>query len=144
MKFLAGIAMVAIAMVTLNPMPSLAQDGNSDYVVVVNKQMAASVIPKQALKGIYLREVKSWGNDAGEIIVVDMAESSEFYQNLFGKTYVQMQAYWLNQRIKYSVDLPVTKKTSAEVKEFIASNKGAIGFIKQNEVDDTVKVLKLK
>jgi hypothetical protein len=29
------------------------------------------------------------------------------------------------------------------VKQFVAENKGAIGFIKSTDVDDTVKVLKL-
>ncbi len=54
-----------------------------------------------------------------------------------------MQAYWLNMRIKYSVNLPVSKKDSESVKEFIASNKDAIGFLKSSDLDDRVKVLKV-
>lgn len=144
MKRFAGIATLVTLMMTWISVTSIAQAGSSDYVIVTNKQMTGSSINTKALKGIYLREVKHWGNGGEPVIVVDMVSSSDFYENLFGKTYVQMQAYWLKQRIKYSVDLPVTKQTSAEVKQYIASNKGAIGFIKASELDDSVKVLKLK
>jgi ABC-type phosphate transport system substrate-binding protein len=121
----------------------MAQSDSSEYAIVANKQMAGSSINVTALKGIYLREVRNWGNGGGEIVPVDLSSGSTFYQNLFGKSYVQMQAYWLNMRVKYSVELPVSKKDSASVKQFVAENKGAIGFIKSTDVDDTVKVLKL-
>ena len=103
---------------------------------------SGSSIDKKALKGIYLREVKNWGN-GNKIIVVNLEDSGDFYQNLFGKSAVQMQAYWLNMRIKYSVDLPVTQPDSDSVKQFVASNKGAIGFIRKSDLDDTVKVLNI-
>jgi ABC-type phosphate transport system substrate-binding protein len=143
MKLVAGITALAFVLMAWNAAPSVAQAGNSDYIIVANKQMAGSSINTKALKGIYLREVKSWGNGGGQIIVVNMEGSGDFYENLFGKTYVQMQAYWLNMRIKYSVDLPITKKDSAQVKQFVASQEGAIGFIKAGELDDTVKALKV-
>ena len=56
---------------------------------------------------------------------------------------MQMQAYWLNMRIKHSVDLPVSKKDAESVKQFIAANKSAIGFLKNGDSDDRVKVLKV-
>ncbi|MBN2317802.1 MAG: hypothetical protein JXR49_01940 [Acidobacteria bacterium] len=142
MRLVSGIAALAVVFMMWNAVPSVAQSSNSDFIVVANKQMAGSSINKKALKGIYLREVKNWGN-GNKIIVVNLEGGGDFYQNLFGKSLVQMQAYWLNMRIKYSVELPVTKKDSASVKQFVASNKGAIGFIDKNDLDDSVKVLKI-
>ncbi len=141
MKRAIGIAAVLTAILVIYVVPSIAQD--SEFVVVANKQVQGTSIPMSALKGIYLREVRSWANGGGDIVVVDLANSSGFYQNLFGKSYVQMQAYWLNMRIKYSVDLPVSKKDAESVKQFIADNKGSIGFVKSSDVDDRVKVLKI-
>ena len=141
MKRAFGIAAVVTVILAFCVMPSVAQD--SEYVIVANKQVQGNSIPVAALKGIYLREVRTWANGGGDIVVVDLSNSSGFYQNLFGKSYVQMQAYWLNMRIKYSVDLPVSKKDAESVKQFIADNKGAIGFIKSGDVDDRVKVLKI-
>jgi ABC-type phosphate transport system substrate-binding protein len=139
--YMPAIVVIAISLFSI---PSIAQLAGSDYVIVANKQMSGSSIDMAALKGIYLREIRSWGSGGSKIIVVDLSTSaSGFYQNLFGKTYVQMQAYWLNMRIKYSVDLPVTKKDAESLKQFIAENKDAIGFLKSNEVDDRVKVLKV-
>lgn len=140
MRSVSGIAAMAVILMMWNAVPSVAQSGNSDFVIIANKQTAGSSINKKALKGIYLREVKNWGN-GNEIIVVSLGDGGDFYQNLFGKSTVQMQAYWLNMRIKYSVDLPVTKPDSSSVKQFVASNKGAIGFIRKSDLDDSVKVL---
>ncbi len=142
MKIVCGIAVIAVFLMAWNTAPIIAQSSSSDFVIVANKQMAGASINKKALKGIYLCEVKNWSN-GNKIIVVNLDGGGDFYQNLFGKTSVQMQAYWLNMRIKYSVDLPITKKDAAGVKKFIASNKGAIGFIKKSDLDDTVKVLNI-
>ncbi len=136
------IATIIAAALVSYAIPSVAQADVGDFVVVANKQVEGSSINLAALKGIYLREVKSWGNGS-TIVPVDLSSANEFYQNLFGKTYVQMQAYWLNMRIKYSVDLPVTKKDAASAKKYIAENKGAIGFLKNTDVDDSIKVLKV-
>jgi ABC-type phosphate transport system substrate-binding protein len=141
MRLFVLTAVIAAALVCY-VIPSVAQADVADFAIVANKQVQGSSIKLAALKGIYLREVRTWGN-GGEIIPVDLASAGDFYQNLFGKSYVQMQAYWLNMRIKYSVDLPVTKKDAASAKKFIAQNKGAIGFLKNSDVDDSVKVLRL-
>jgi ABC-type phosphate transport system substrate-binding protein len=143
MRIFLRIAVFSAGVLLLYVVPSMAQSDSSEYVVIANKQLAGGSINTAALKGIYLREVRSWGNGGGEIIPVDLSNAGIFYQNLFGKSYVQMQAYWLNMRIKYSVDLPVSKKDPESVKQFIADTKGAIGFIKNADVDDRVKVLKV-
>jgi len=141
MKAVLGFSVfVAICMMSF-AVSCLAQ--SDEYVIVANKQLQGTSINKANLKGIYLREFKSWGNGGGEIVPVDLSSEDGFYQNLFQKSYTQMQAYWLNMRIKYSVSLPVSKKDAESVKEFIASNKDAIGFLRSSDLDDRVKVLKL-
>jgi ABC-type phosphate transport system substrate-binding protein len=142
MKNAVGFAVIAAAIIICFAVPSDSQS-DSEYVIVANKQVQGTTISTASLKGIYLREIRSWGSGGGPIIAVDLANASEFYQNLFGKTYVQMQAYWLNMRINYSVDLPVIKKDPESVKQFIAENKGAIGFLRNRDIDDRVKVLKI-
>ena len=142
MKVLFGIAAIFVSSLIILSVPAAAQT-DLEYVVVANKDVQGSTIAIAALKGIYLREVRSWGNGGGEIIPVDLSSGNSFYQNLFGKSYVQMQAYWLNMRIKYSVDLPISKKDAESAKKFIAEKKGAIGFLKSGDVDDSVKVLKV-
>jgi ABC-type phosphate transport system substrate-binding protein len=142
MKNAAGFVAIAAAVLLGFAVPSDGQ-GDSEYVIVANKQLQGTTISTASLKGIYLREIRSWGSEGGPIIAVDLAGASGFYQNLFGKTYVQMQAYWLNMRINYSVDLPVSKRDPESVKQFIAENKGAIGFLRNRDIDDRVKVLKI-
>jgi len=141
MKSVLGVSLFVAICIVVFAVPFLAE--TDEYVVVANKQLPGSTINKAALKGIYLREVKTWGNGGGEIIPVDLSTENDFYQNLFQKSYVQMQAYWLSMRIKYSVALPVSKKDAESVKEFINANKDAIGFLKTGDLDDRVKALKI-
>ncbi len=141
MKTVVGFSAFVAICVVFFAVPFLAQ--TDEYVIVANKQLPGNSIAKANLKGIYLREIKTWGNGGSEIVPVDLSTEGDFYQNLFQKSYTQMQAYWLNMRIKYSVNLPVTKKDAEGVKDFIASNKDAIGFIKSGDLDDRVKALKV-
>jgi ABC-type phosphate transport system substrate-binding protein len=140
--FLRILVFLLVTMVLCTP-PAEAQSGEGEYVIVANKELQGTSIGTAILKGIYLREILNWGNGAGKIIPVDLSTAAGFYQNLFGKSYVQMQAYWLNMRIKHSAELPVSKKDADSVKQFISENKGAIGFLKNSDVDDRVKVLKI-
>jgi ABC-type phosphate transport system substrate-binding protein len=140
MKNLIKILAVSAAILMMSAISVVAEE---EYVIIANKDVAGSAISTTALKGIYLREVKTWGGGGGTITPVDLTTASGFYQNLFGKSYVQMQAYWINMRVKYSVDLPVSKKDAASVKQFVAETKGAIGFVKSADADDSVKVLTL-
>ncbi len=143
MKTVFGIAAMMAMLVAANVAPCVAGSNESEYVIVANKQIVGTSINVAALKGIYLREIRNLASTKEEIIPVDYTAESSFYQNLFGKSYVQMQAYWLNMRIKHSIDLPVSKKDAESVKQFIASNKSAIGFLKNSDLDDRVKVLKV-
>jgi ABC-type phosphate transport system substrate-binding protein len=132
-----------MSVVIFNAVPAGA-DEESDFTIIANKSVVGTTINTATLKGIYLREVRSWGNGGGDIIPVDLSTASNFYQNLFGKSYVQMQAYWLNMRVKYSADMPVSKKDADSVIKFVAENKGSIGFVKNSgDLDDKIKVLKL-
>jgi ABC-type phosphate transport system substrate-binding protein len=141
MKVVFGFSVLITICMLSFAVPSIAQ--TDEYIIVANKELAGSSIEKGSLKGIYLREIKTWGNDRSEIIPVDLNSEDDFYKNLFQKSHTQMQAYWLNMRIKYSVNLPVVKKDPESVKEFIAANKNAIGFLKSSDLDDRVKVLKV-
>ena len=143
MKSFFGIAVIMAIAAAFFAAPCIAESDLSGYAIVANKQISGSSINMAALKGIYLREVRRLANSDSEIIPVDYTPAADFYQNLFGKSYVQMQAYWLSMRIKHSIDIPVSKKDAESVKQFVAANKSAIGFIKNSEVDDSVKVLKL-
>lgn len=143
MKIVFGMAVVVAMVVMVGAVPSMAESNNSEYVIVANKELPGDSINVASLKVLYQREVKTWKNSEAEIIPVDLFTATGFYQNLFGKSYIQMQTYWMKMRSNYSMDLPVFKKDSESVKQFIAANKDAIGFIKSSDVDDSVKIIKL-
>jgi hypothetical protein len=143
MKIVLWMAVAVTMILMVSAVPAMAGSDDSEYVIVANKEISGDCIDVDALKVVYQREVKTWKNSKAEIIPVDLFTETGFYQNLFGKSYLQMQTYWMKMRSNYSMDLPVFKKDSESVKQFIAANKDAIGFIKSSDVDDSVKVIKL-
>ena len=143
MKIVFGIAAVAAIVVMINVAPSVAQSNDSEYVIVANRELSGGTINITALKEVFQREAKNWKNSGSEIIPVDLYTANGFYENLFGKSYTQMQMQWMKMRNSYSMDMPISKKDPESVKQFIAANKDAIGFLKLRDVDDRVKVVKL-
>jgi ABC-type phosphate transport system substrate-binding protein len=142
MKLFCGTLAFLLLLAVFCTIPAEGQSVEGEYVVVANRDLQGSSISTAILKGIYLREIRSWANGP-EIVPVDLSTANGFYQNLFGRSYVQMQAYWLNMKIKNGAALPVVKNDADSVKQFIAENKGAIGFLRNNDLDDRVKVLKV-
>ena len=137
--------MAAIAAITMmvGALSSVAQSNDSAYVIVANKEMPGGAINAADLREVYQREATNWKHSKAEIVPVDLYTAKDFYQNLFGQSYLQMQVQWMKMRRDYSMNMPIFKKDAESVKKFVAANKGAIGFIKISEVDDTVKVIKL-
>ena len=143
MKTILKLAAVAVLVVMVGVVPSMAQSNDSEYVIVANKEIKGNVIKADSFKMIYQRDARTMNADGSEIIPVDLYTAEGFYQNLFGKSYVEMQMQWTKQRNSYNVDLPVSQNDPEEVKNFIAANKDAIGFLKVSDVDERVKVIKL-
>jgi hypothetical protein len=143
MKSVLRMAVVVIIGVMVNAAWSVAQSDDSEYVIVANKALPGSAMKITALKVVYQREAKTWKNSESEIVPVDLYTATSFYENLFGKSYTQMQMQWVKMRNNYSMNMPIFKKDAESVKQFIAANKDAIGFLKLSDVDDRVKVIKL-
>lgn len=125
----------------------MAQNGDGDFVIVVHPSIPGSSITEANLKGIYLRDMRKWGNNNSEIIPVELESEdgvrTAFHSKLFNKTAAQMKAYWVNLRLAKNVPMPATEPDSAAAIKFVAKNSGAIAYVLPSAVDSSVKVLKL-
>jgi len=78
-------------------------------------------------------------------VPIDQAEGSvardRFYERVAGKTAAQMKAYWSKLIFTGRGQPPRAVSTSGEAKQALGQNVNAVGYIEQNFVDASVRVL---
>jgi ABC-type phosphate transport system substrate-binding protein len=82
---------------------------------------------------------------SSDLTGVDLPDGSvardAFYQKVTGKDAAQVKAYWAKLVFTGKAQPLKEMASDAEVKKFVASNPGAIGYIDKGAVDGSVKVV---
>ena len=116
-----------------------------DFQVVVHPTVEGSKIRRSILAEIYQKDIIRWGNQV-RILPVDQSSQTlvrqAFIQDVLGQSLGEVQKYW-TQRMATERELPPpTKASDDEVLAFVASKKGAIGYVSGGtELPPDVKVL---
>jgi ABC-type phosphate transport system substrate-binding protein len=115
--------------------------GAEEIVVIVHPERAATLSTHQ-LAQIYLKQRNYWGN--GERIVAVNLESASavravFARAVLGQSPPQLSIYW-NRQYFLGVMPPATLASDEAVKQFVAREKRAIGYIRASALDDSVRV----
>lgn len=111
-------------------------------IVVVSAENPIREITAEELREIYLGENKKW-KDGSPIVPLNLVEkhpaSVLFRENILKKTAADLTVFWIQQIFSEKGSPPVILKEDSEVKAYISSNKGAIGYIRSSAADATVK-----
>ncbi|HEX5363835.1 MAG TPA: phosphate ABC transporter substrate-binding protein [Gallionella sp.] len=121
-----------------------ANAAEADIVVVVSPSSPLLKMSKHQLADIYLGKA-SYFPDGKKAEPIDQPEGAaardEFYAKFIGKSPVQVKAYWSKTIFTGRGEPPREVESGIEVKNRVTENPYAIGYIEQNEVDDSVRVL---
>lgn len=115
----------------------------AEIAVIVNPANG-DIISKDDISSLYLGKTKTFpgGKNA---IPLDRTEGSparvEFVSKVIDKDEAQMKAYWSRLIFTGKGVPPKIVESDTEVKEMVARNLDAIGFIDAAAVDSTVKVV---
>lgn len=116
----------------------------ADVVVVVSARSPVTALSKNQVADIFLGKTALLP-DGEQAVPIDQAEGSsahdEFYSKFTGKSAAQIKAHWLKLTFTGRGQPPKYVSSSIEVKKLVAENPSAIGYIEQNMVDDSVRVL---
>lgn len=116
----------------------------ADVVAVVSAKNPVAKLSKYQVTDIFLGKTNSYP-DGRPAVPIDQVEGSavrnEFYSSFIGKSDAQIKAHWSKIIFTGKGRPPETVSNGIEVKEFINKNPNAIGYIDQNLVDGSVKVL---
>jgi ABC-type phosphate transport system substrate-binding protein len=115
--------------------------------VIVNPGVPGNSIKRDVLAGIFLKKLTRWG-DGQPISVVEQSMGARvrasFCQEVLRETPQAVQAYWTQQMFASRLVHPPVKPSDQDVVAFVASTKGAIGYVSaEADVGGAVKTLRV-
>ena len=120
---------------------------SAEVVAVVSANNPVSTLSKSEVADMFLGKMTRFP-DGRQVLPIDQVENSsereEFYLKFAGKAPAQIKAYWSKIIFTGRGQPPPEVSNDIEVKKFIAKHPGAIGYIEQKWVDDSVKVIRTK
>jgi ABC-type phosphate transport system substrate-binding protein len=116
-------------------------------VVIVNKNNQLESLSAAKIKVIYLRKISRWPWGA-EIMPVDLSAKTAlrttFVESVLNISPHELDVYWIDQRVSRSLSPPTQVPSVKAAKALVAANPGAVAYIPQSEVDDSVRVIALR
>ena len=119
----------------------------ADVVPVVSAKSSIDHLSRKDLADIFLgRTTRS--PDGAPVVPVDQDESSttrdEFYTTFLGKTPAQLRAYWSKIIFTGRGRPPPTVPDAAAARKLVATNPHAIAYVERNQLDSTVKPVRIE
>ncbi len=115
-------------------------------VVVVSTKNPIKTLTPAELARIYLRKKIQWPN--GESITVyerpvktDVRQ--QFSMKVLDKKPEALREYWMNLTLTRGLKPPKVLRSPKLVRRYLARVKGGIGYLYEDEVDETVKVVQI-
>ncbi|WP_456393511.1 hypothetical protein [Persephonella sp.] len=117
-------------------------NAHGEVVVVTGKNTPIDSISRQELKNIYLK-IKTFVN-GHRVIPVNLPPDSPL-RKIFQKKVLQMDSeqlniYW-NEMYFHGIEPPLVLSSEEAVKKFVKKVKGAIGYIRRENVDKDLKII---
>lgn len=115
-----------------------------DLLVVVGSHSTVSTLDKTQVRNIFLGKISSYPNGQAAI-PVDQPESSPlreaFYQKVTKLSVAEAKARWAQLAFTGRGEPPRVANDSKEIKRILNSTPGAIGYIDQSDLDDSVRIV---
>lgn len=110
--------------------------------VVVAKDSPVVVANVEDAKKVFLgRQTTSGGKTVTLLYQKDAATRADFESKVLGKTGADLTGYWSKLIFSGKATAPTEVAGDAEVKAKLKANAGAVGYISDKAIDDSVKVL---
>lgn len=113
-------------------------------VVVTGAQSPVAHLSQEQVADIYLGRVTTLPGGASALpldLPASRPERETFYNRIAGKSASQIKAYWAKMSFTGKGIPPKQLSTGADIKKLAAQKNGAIGYLEEDEVDASVKVV---
>lgn len=117
------------------------QGGPDDLLLVTNAQSGVETISKNDLINLYMGRYRQLPGGVRALPVDLEGIKEQFYRLLLDKNLSEINSYWARLVFSGRATPPLQLFSTADVVEFIANNKGAIGYLYRKDVDSRLKVI---
>ena len=141
-------ALAAACVAPCVPATRVQAQGPSEIAVIVNKSNPVDDLPLSELREYFLAERGHWPNGGGKVRVVMLEQGTPAREaalrlifNMNEKAYV---SHFLGKKFRgETLEEPRRQSSAADVIKFVSFVPGAIGYVRPEEVDASVKVLRV-
>ncbi|HXC31363.1 MAG TPA: hypothetical protein VNZ56_02760 [Verrucomicrobiae bacterium] len=126
-----------------------ASAGGEEVDIIVNKTNTIDDLPIADAKKVFLGDKTTWPSGKRVTVLMlaqGMPERAVVLREIYKMPEDQLGQYFVQAAFAGKISAPPKEVASAaQMKQAVAANPGAIGYVKRDEVDDSVKaVLKLQ
>jgi hypothetical protein len=114
--------------------------------VIANPNLKASVLSSEELRGVFLATKTSLsdGSHVEPVMLKEGAIQATFVKQFIGKTETALEIYYRSLVFTGKGLLPRTFASDAEMINYVAKTKGAVGYVSGEASVTAVKTLKVK
>ena len=124
------------------PLPRVAAADEVDFIV--NKANTITEMPVVELKKIYMGDRNNWpsGRRITVLMLAAGPERTVVLREIYKMSEGDYSKYFLQAAFTGKITAPPKNVASAAlVKQMVAENPGAVGYVKKGDADDSVKVV---
>ena len=103
------------------------------FVVIVNSSNDRNQMDRREVRGYYLLQTRRWGSH-DKVAPVDQEGQSEiresFLASVLQMNHLGLKRHWIQQQYQSALRPAVVVKGDSEVIAYVATNRGAIGFVR--------------
>ena len=145
--FAAMAALVAAWLVAGPPDARAQVPGTDALAIIVHRSNPIEALTKTELRRIFMLETQTWPHGRKITVVLrekGQSERAEAIRIICGLSEPDFEQYVLFQTFRGTVNrAPRSIQSARAMLRFIFNTPGAIGYVRADEVDEAVKVLKI-
>ena len=130
-----------ILLLTASGLKAWGEEQTGSLVLIVNPDSGVTEIDREAAVNIFMGRYNELPSGVSAIPVDYVPAKEDFYQQLVNKRLSEINGYWARLVFSGRASPPLQLRGAEEVLEFVASNRGAIGYVRRDSVDDRVRAL---
>ncbi|MGC2198011.1 MAG: hypothetical protein WA628_25300 [Terriglobales bacterium] len=154
-RLLGVLTIVAAAVLLLEVSPGAARGGSSpavqageqDLAIIVNRANSVDDISLKELRTVFLGERSHWPNGRRITLVMmdpGLAERKAVLRDICRMNETEFSRHFLQGLFTGEVFVsPKTLSSPIGVRKFVFNVPGAIGYVRESDVDSTVKVIRV-
>jgi len=145
---------ILVALATGIALPAGTEDGEEGradrpgrIAVVTHGDNELESITRSELARIFLKQQTAWPNGERCIPIDQRGDSAirkEFSRLVLKQSVYEVRRYWMQETMTGNAKPPVSLESAATVKKYLQKLKGAVAYVYLDEVDEHVKVLRVR